>query len=248
MEEKTDPSLEVQTVDIAVSAMKSALGILPTVGPLMGEIVGYTIPNQRFDRLVKYFAQLEKKVGKIDNSILKLALQDENFTDLMEESLRQAARSLSDERREYIASIIANSLTSDKIDFIESKHILKILGEINDIEIIWLRFYFCPLLGADNEFRQKHEKIINYERAHIKSSQNILDKEALQENYQMHLAQQGLLKPEYDSFKFNQSIELPMMDPFTNAPKIINYEITSLGKLLLRQIDLDYDYQANFPK
>ena len=248
MEEKIDPVLEVQKVDIAVSAMNSALGILPIVGPLLAELVGYTIPNQRFDRLVKYSTQLEKKVEKIDNSVLKLALQDENFTDLMEESLRQAARSLSDERREYISSVIANSLTPEKKDFIESKYILKILGEINDIEVIWLRFYYCPLMNGDSEFRQRHEKVIKYERAHIQSPQITVDKEALQKNYKTHLVELGLLKPIYASTKITSTIEIPVFDTFAKAPKIQNYEISSFGKLLIRQIGLDYDYQANFPK
>lgn len=242
MDEKINPDLEVQNVDITVSALKSSLGILPVVGPLMGELVGYTIPNQRFDRLVKYSVELEKRLGKVDSSILKLALQDENFTDLLEESLRQSVRSLSDERREYIASIIANSVTPEKMDFIESKQILRILGEINDIEVIWLRFFACPLLDGDDEFRHKHNKILNYEHAHLESPKNVLDKETLQESYRDHLVQIGLLKPVYESLKFNQSIELPIMDTFSKSPKISNYEITLLGKIVLQKIDLDYDY------
>jgi hypothetical protein len=248
MEKKENLELEIQNVDIAVSAMRSSVGVLPIVGPLMGELVGYTIPNQRFDRLVKFCKELDSKLSVIDNSIIKLALQDENFTDLLEESLRQSVRSLSDERRKYIASIIANSLTQEKLKFIDSKRILRILGEINDIEVIWLRFYYCPLLNGDQEFRKKHEKILNYEHPHIHSPKNVLDKETLQENYRDHLVQLGLLKPEYQSFKFTQSVELVVLDNFTKSPKISRYEITSLGNLLIQHIDLNYDYQSNFPR
>ncbi len=248
MDDKINPALEVQKVDIAVSALRSSLGVLPVVGPLMSELVGFTIPNQRFDRLVKFCVELEKRLERIDNLILKHASQDENFTDLLEEGLRQSVRSLSDDRREYIASIIANSLTQEKIDFVESKQILRILGEINDIEVIWLRFYACPLLEGDTEFRQKHEKILNYEHAHLQSPKSVLDKETLQESYRDHLVQLGLLKPEYESVKFNQSIELPVMDHFSKSPKISHYEITLLGKIVLQQINLDYDCESNFPK
>jgi len=242
MDEKIKPELAIQSTDIAVSALKSSLGVLPIVGPLMGELVGYTIPNQRFDRLVKYCSELEQKLGKLDNQFLQVALQDENFTDLLEESLRQSVKSLSDERRQYISSLIANSLTQEKINFIESKQILHILGEINDIEVIWLRFYACPLLNGDNEFRQKHAEILNYERAHLQSPRHVLDKETFQESYRDHLVQLGLLKPEYETMNFNQSTKLPIIDPFSNTLKIANYEITLLGKLVLRYIDLDYNY------
>jgi len=236
MDEETNPTLENQGVDIAISAMKSALGILPIVGPLMCELVGYTIPNQRFDRLVKFSTQLEKKMEEIDNSVLKLALQNENFTDLMEESLRQAASSLSDERREYIASIISNSLTSDDIEFIESKHILRILGEINDIEVIWLRFYLSNLLNGDNEFRQKHEKIITPQKAYIGASQNTLNKSTLQKSYKEHLVQIGLLKHIYKTKKFDDNTEFAVLE--RGSQKLDYYEITSLGKMVLRQINL----------
>jgi hypothetical protein len=248
MEEKINPELEAKSVDIAASAMKSAVGMLPTIGPFLSELVGFIIPNQRFDRIVKYSVELEKKLQTIDNSVIKLALQDENFTELMEESIRQAASSVSDERRIYIASLVKNSLTPEEISFIESKRLLKILGEINDIEVIWLRFYLCPLLGGDTEFRKKHENVIKYDRVKISSSQKVIDKEALQKNYQMHLAQLGLLRPKYDSMKFNQSIQLPIMDFANRGLKINSYEITPLGSLLIRQIDLNYDYRTNFPK
>lgn len=247
MDEKTKPELEIQTVDIAASAMKSALGILPIIGPLLNELVGYTIPNQRFDRLIKYSTQLEGKIENIDNSLLKLALQDENFTDLLEESLRQAARSLTDERRDYIASIIANSLKPEKIDYIESKHILKILAEINDIEVIILRSHLCPLFSGDSEFRQKHEKIIKIQHATAKATQSELDKSALQNSYRKHLVQLGLLKPKYETKQYKDFIYFPIVDS-SGVQKIISYEITGLGLLVLRQIDLNYDYRVNFPK
>ena len=238
MEKEVNPELEIKGVDIAVSAMNSALAIIPIIGPLMGELVGVVIPNQRFDRLIKFSKQLERKLGKMDQSVLKLALENENFTDLMEESLRQAARSLSDERREYIASVISNSLTPENIDFIESKHILKILGEINDIEVIWLRFYCCPRISGDNEFREKHKNVIKFQRASIGAPQKILDKSTFQESYQDHLIQLGLLKPQYETFEIDRSKRIPITDNFSGGLKISNYSITPLGIIVLRQIDL----------
>lgn len=72
--------------------------------------------------------------------------------------MRQAAYSLSDERREYVASLIANGVSGTAISDQESKHLLQILGELNDVEIIWLRFYADASIGGDEEFRQKHAR------------------------------------------------------------------------------------------
>jgi len=228
MEEQSTQILEIQKIDIATSAMKSAVGILPIVGPFLVELVGLIIPNQRFDRIVKYASQLEEKLHDVDRKTLKFALQNENFTDLMEESIRQAARSLSDERREYLAAIIKNSLTTDSIAFNESKHILRILGEINDIEVIWLRFYLNPVISGDEDFRKKHMAIIEPIDVYMGAPQSIVDKSTLRESYKEHLVQLGLLSKIFE------------IDRLTRIPtqKMQGYQITSLGKMVLRQIDL----------
>lgn len=244
LDEKISPKLEIQTVDIAVSAMKSALSLLPTVGPFMSELVGTIIPNQRFDRLVKYSIQLEKKTEKIDSTLLKLALQNENFTELMEESLRQAARSLSDERRSYLASIIKNSLNSNDVDFIESKHLLKILGEINDIEVILLRFFLYPIVNGDHEFREKH-KIILEPIDTLGNPQWMINSEpkvpidfqgTLYKSYLEHLVQLGLLARRYD---IDMKTHSPRYDSFSRGQKLHGYDITNLGILLIHHIDCE---------
>lgn len=188
------PALQNQAIDYVASAAKSALGAVPFVGSLLVEIAGFIIPNQRMDRLTKFAATLDAKLAKLDQHFVRAKLTDENFTDLIEEGLRQAARSLSDERREYIASVIANGLSSEDIRFVESKHLLRILGEINDIEVVWLRFYLVPTIGGDNEFRQKHAAVLESVHAHIGATRETLDKNALQESYKEHLVRLGLLE------------------------------------------------------
>ena len=135
--------------------------------------------------------------------------------------LFRSARSLSDERREYIASLIASSLSQQDIEYIESKHLLRILGELNDIEVIWLRFYLEPTMSGDEEFRDKHENILTPIMATLSDPPSVVDKEALQESYKGHLSQLGLLEPQHN-----------------------DYQITPLGQLLLRQIGLSSPEQG----
>jgi hypothetical protein len=146
----------------------------------------------------------------------------------MEDDLHQAAQSLSDERREYIASIITNSLKAEDISYGESKHLLRILGELNDIEIIWLRFFLDPLMNGDHEFREKHKKILEPVSAYYGGSIELIDKEALQNSYKEHLANLGLLQREYETETKYARTKL----------KTKGYSITSLGRLLLQFIDL----------
>lgn len=75
------------------------------------------------------------------------------------DSMRQAARSLSDERREYIASILTNSLSVEGIELGPVKVFVK-NSRRNDIEVICLQFYVVPTIRGDMEFRQKHANIL----------------------------------------------------------------------------------------
>jgi len=159
-EQSRSNQLSPQATDYVTAAAKAALGTVPCVGSLLAELAGTIIPKQRIDRIVKFVEVLESILSNLEQDSVRSKMTNEHFTDLLEEAMRQAARSLSDERREYIANLIANSLSSEDIEYIESKHLLRILGEINDIEVIWLRFYLVPTIGGDEEFRIKHEGIL----------------------------------------------------------------------------------------
>jgi hypothetical protein len=234
MEESEQPDqkeivLQSNGADYVASAAKSALGMVPFAGSLLAEIAGNVIPNQRIDRIVKYAQALEIRLSSLEKDVVQRNLLDEQFTDLVEESLRQAARSLSVQRRDYISSIVASSISSDDIEHFESKHLLRILGELNDIEVIWLRFYLDPTMGGDTEFREKHGNILGPVATHLRSPQPELDKSTLQNSYKEHLASLGLLEKEIDMDTSNRGVKLQTK----------GYHITSLGKLLLREVGFE---------
>jgi hypothetical protein len=208
-------SLAMHSTDYITSALKAGLGAVPYAGSLLAELAGSVIPNQRIDRIVKFAEVLETRLSRIEREFAQGQLKDEYFSDLMEEGLRQAARSLSDERRQYIANLIFNSLSSSEIEYHESKHLLKILDELNDIEIIWLRFYLVSKMNGDNEFRDKHKDILKPVTKIMSASQAVRDKGTLQDSYKEHLGRLGLLEKADNK-----------------------YSLSSLGRLLLREIGL----------
>ncbi|MDT7848188.1 hypothetical protein Q9292_01095 [Methylophilus sp. VKM B-3414] len=227
-----------QSVDYVTSAAKAVLGMVPFAGSLLAELAGSIIPNQRIDRLSKFSIELEARLAKLDKDLLRARLSDENFTDLMEEGIRQAARSVSDERRQYLASLLANGVDDVTVSFIESKHLLRILGELNDIEVLWLRYYLTPSIGGDISFLEKHQEVLKPIFAGIGCDEATLDKQALQNSYMTHMIELGVLSPRYETdMKTNQ----PVFDLFSGRMKIRGYEITLLGKLLLRQISFKSD-------
>jgi len=98
-------SLEQNSTDYVVSAAKAALGMVPFAGSLLTELAGTIIPRQRLDRLVDYSRKLGEKIVQLDEASVRAKLSDENFTDLLEESVRQAAQAVADERRQYLANL-----------------------------------------------------------------------------------------------------------------------------------------------
>lgn len=225
-EEKTT-NLSNNRNDYIAMALKSGLGAIPVAGSFLSEIINNSIPNQRIDRIVKFAEILELRLSQIENSLLEIKLSNENFLDLVEEGLHQAVKTADQDRRCHIASIIANSILSDDIAEIESKHLLRILKELNKIEVIWLRSFLHNSLKGDEDFREKYKHILKPVSASLESSQTELDKSTLQISYKEHLSSLGLLEKISELEALNGNSKL----------KTKNYEITSLGRLLLREIN-----------
>lgn len=235
MPDPNETQLSSRPVDHVTSVVKGAIGAVPIAGPLLAEIAGSVIPNQRIDRLANFAELLGNRLEDVEEQKLKSNLTDENFTDAVEETLRQAARSTSVERRGYIASVLANGVNSDNIDFIETKHLLRLLGEINDIEVVWLRAYYGWHWSIrDSSFHETHAVILTPASAYIGAPRHELDKAAMQDSYKLHMESLGLLR---SRVKFDSRTKLPEFDKKRGFKKS-GYEITPLGQLLIRYIDM----------
>lgn len=226
--------LSNSSIDYVTTAAKAALGLVPFAGSLLAEVAGAIIPRQRIDRIADFAARLEARIAHLECRPPWKVLSDEEFTDLTEESLRQASRATTPERREYLASMLASSLSSDAISYAETKHLMRILGELNDVEIVWLRFYANPVLDGDHEFRARHAKVLERSHVHMESPTEDMDKDAIQESYTDHLLRLGLLSEQVRKDR-NGS---PEFDRHSGKFQIASRRTSSLGELLLRQIGL----------
>lgn len=221
--------------DVAVALTEGALGALPFIGPMVAAIVGTIIPNQRMDRIAEFLGILEEKLENLEQEVLQEKMRDEGFVDLFEDGTFQAARALSPERRERIAALLKNSLTNDDLDHIQEKQLLTLLGELNDAELIILQSYGLTLdPEAAQEFVERHQETIRGPLAFMGSPQSEADRRAVHETYRARLARLGLLRATYKKPKKG---ELPEWDLKTGMIKAKGYEVTPLGRLLLRKID-----------
>ncbi len=109
------PDIEQNEVDLAVGAWAVTLGYMPAVGPIVAELFRNVIPNQRHDRIADFLRILDDKLSSLEEDFLREKMRTEEFVDLFEDGAYQAARALTDERKERIAALLKNSLTDEDL-------------------------------------------------------------------------------------------------------------------------------------
>ena len=203
--------------DLAVILGKVGISSIPTVGPLVAEIVGNLIPDLRFKRIFSLLEVLESKIEPEEKAKVEAKMLEEKSIDLMEDGFLQAARALSEERIEHIASLLKNSLTNEDLEQSAYKRLLFLLGEINDVEVIILMAY--SMHGVEQQdFSEKHRDILFGEPLRFPTSREKVDQDAIHKTYRANL------------------VRLDLLESKTQGPSQ-SYEMTSLGRLLLRSID-----------
>jgi len=222
------------TIDYVTAGAKAALGMVPFAGSLLAEIAGSIIPKQRVDRIADFAAKLELRITDLERDRVSEAVSNHEFTDLTEEALRQASRATTPERREYLANLLASSLSPEAISYSETKHLMRLLGELNDVEVIWLRFFAVPTIGGDKEFRALHANVLEPRRAYIGSSTEAIEAQVLQESYTEHLIQLKLVDEKIQKDRNGK----PEFDSFSAGFKVSYRQTSTLGNLPLRQIGL----------
>ena len=229
--------MDTKVTDIIAILAKGGLGAIPIYGPIFAEIIGSLIPNQRIDRIFSLLKTLESKIDEKERAKVEKRMLEEKSIDLMEDGFMQAARALSEERIEYIASLLKNSLTNEDLEHIAYKRLLFLLGELNDIEVFILKSHLGSI-AEQQEFQRKHQDVLAVPRVYLGAPQEQVDEHAIYETYEANLVRLGLLSIRFEE---PEQGELPELDAETGMLKAQGYDMTSLGKLLLRSIDQDGD-------
>jgi hypothetical protein len=222
--------------DIAVAIGRGVIGAVPFVGPLIAEVMSVLIPNQRIDRWTRFIEWLDQKVAGLEQQRVQQEFSRPEFIDLLEDGFVHASRALSDERLEYLASLLKNSLSEQQLSYLESKRLLALLSELNDMEVIILAScHWDNTSHANPSFWERHEEVLRPHAADLGSPDHEIDEAAIYDSYRQHLTRLGLLKPHFRTPRQGQP---PEFDEQTGTLKATGHEITRLGELLLRQIDL----------
>jgi len=208
--------------DIVAAVCRAVVGAAPYVGSAAAEAITALIPNQKLDRVVGFVGELDRRVAQLELSEQVLAehWQSAPFLDLFEDAMLQASRALSDERRRYLASLLASGLAANELNHAQVKKLLRILDAVTDEEVIVLRDMSFSDLDERRAFRARHLALLDPASDELGASQEELDRGSILRSYKQSLVSVGLLE---------QSALLA-------DDRLANLRATGLGKLLLRYI------------
>lgn len=220
--------------DTGVALLKGVVGVVPVAGSILAEIVSVLIPEQRIERLEAYVRHLNERLNGIGENEFKKLLSKPEAIDLFEDGAYQAAKALSDDRRERIAELVATGIKGEAATQLEAKRLLTLLNEIDDAQLIILCSY-SHTFQQDEEFQERNASVLEPVHADLASSQEELDRATMFNLNRDHLLRLGLLKLLFQQPRQGQ---MPEFDRDTGMIKSSGRELTPVGRLLLRKVGL----------
>jgi hypothetical protein len=220
--------------------VKGGFGAIPGLGSVFSEVIGNFIPNHRMNRIESILHILAVRIQGLSEERIQQRFRDPRFVDLFEDGMYQAVRALSDERLHYIAALLKNSLSDEEVNHLQDKHLLQLLGELNDAEVIVLKFqsFRIQRSAEATAFREQHASVLESYPVVTGTPQPVIDKSTIHRSFNQHLMQLGLFTGKFARRPGKQGLE---WDTSTGMLKSEGYGITRLGMLLLRRIDLAED-------
>ena len=198
-------------------ALARAVGsMVPIAGPLIAELITEAVPGQRLERAEDWLRHLTERLAGVEEAVLRARLRKPENVALFEEGMYQAARAFSEERRRQIAELVAGGIADDRRDQLESQRILRLLGELDDAEVIVLASY---LQKNREDYWERHANVLRGLEVNKGSSRDELDVATVREAGRQHL------------------VRLSLLDQGTLGGAA-SIQLNGLGRLLLRRIGL----------
>lgn len=198
-----------------VIVAKAAIGQIPVIGPVAA-MLDEIFSQREKDRIEETLKLTIEKINRqgCDIEKIKERLDSPEYTDLLEDGMKQAAHAVSTERKEYISILLKNSLTEYQVEYEDRKMLFSSLSKLDDVQIIMLKFYEITEIQEKREFWEQHEDVLMPPTVCYGASQEDIDKKAF-----------------FDSRKHDlENIDLLQKDAKDR------YKITRLGSLLIRNI------------
>ncbi len=180
--------LDENSNDKIVKSIKLGSQLIPLPGAsFIAELITDVIPNQKGERIDIFLKKLDNDLSNLEEefAFLEGFLINPYFLDMFEETLVKASRSITEIRMDYLSKLLIKSFNQSDIELIQSKYLLNLLNELNDIEILILSSF-----GPNSNHSTQN---LDNNKPSPRNDSYIKDK-AIYDSYTNHLIRIGLLK------------------------------------------------------
>lgn len=244
--------LSESTEDRKSAIARAFIGLTPGFGSVLTELFNELIPNQKQER-IKIFAEvLDMRVSHLETDFIAKKISTPEIALIVEEGFRQATKATTEERRKYVANLLAGAISEPVEDFrlLEISKCLSLLSELNDIEILFLKYESLPHPDAQ-KFKDLHPVLFDdyHPSFEAKTRAEVVDRRLFKVTCRRKLREVGLIEEEYEieepergAHRFME--KTPNPTPKYNSqgkPVIKNVRVTGLGRRLLAYIESSSD-------
>lgn len=220
--------LEPNKTDVITSVVSTAAGYIPIAGGVISEIIRMVIPKQREDRIVKFLANIDKRLSELEITVEKsqLIFKNTKYGGFTFECLRDVVNDKFEEKMVYYQNLYITGITSEEQEMLNMSNLMRLVSDMDYKEILYLKFYYY----ADYVDNQKIQEV-----------QQLLNQGSIAPNYTMNMNQKELDNETYKQITLNALVNKGLLERKVeyigkNRREKIKYKLTSLGRLLLRKI------------
>ena len=198
------------------------------VAPTLVDLVTQYIPSRRTENIKELLVKIQERLDRLDPPAIPDQVYSPTFVGLLEDGMAQAARA-SRERIELIAELLTRGISESEARRVDQRHLLQLLGELNDVEVILLIASTLDGVDADRFYR-RHEAVLAPPADGGRLSQEEYDRIAMYESHRFHLERLRLV--EFTERK--RQFGAPLPTTLTVRGGVM--KATPLGRLLVRSI------------
>lgn len=159
MTDDVHPRLRQQAADYAAELLKAVTSPFDLVLPGSSKIVDFFIDQalpRREERFAQFLTELSRRLKVIEERLGESCFGpwSPEKQALFEDGARAATRSLSNERIEQVAGVVADGLSEDDAGVQRTRLLLDLISELSDLDVIVLASK--TELAADADWSAKH--------------------------------------------------------------------------------------------
>ncbi len=229
--------LETRRRDLAAHVAQGVLGAAPFIGPILAEIIGSLLPQRRIERVEELLRHLDARLATADQETLQKALMSPVGIDLLDAVMRQAARSASGDRQEYLAELLARALTLEELEYSQVRTLFDLLDQLGEAELAVLAAYGLPAGETRSAYLARQVPRSALPDSDPDAPEPELEEQPFFRAWRAKLLRLGLLEAQFDP---KEPAEAPPFDPATGMTRVSRYALAPLGHLLLQSVGLPY--------